>query len=210
MESKVKPNLLLIVVKYGLDVVWYLSFVSIFFMVIVIATKKDRPNSNVEHSVYVKYSGELKQSYTSYYDTITSVEFRPTHGELAMKGKLPLFNMVWVYIAGLTMFALFVFFLFNMRKLFTSFLRHTPFCMDNVKRIRVLSYCFVVLNLLQLAWERHIIYEITSFSSFSPLDSRSFPGDYTYHYFIIALVIYVFADVFKYGVQLQEENNKFV
>ena len=206
MESKVKPNLLLVVVKYGLDVVWYLSFVSIVFATVFLITKKDSPNAYF--SIDVKYSGELKQSYTSYYETITSVEFLPTYGQLAMKGKLPLSNMVLIYIYLLTMLALYFFFLFNMRKLFTGFLRQSPFCMENVKRMRILSYCFVVFNLLLLAWERHFIYQAANVSSFSPLHSESFPGDYKY--ILIALVIYVFADVFKYGVQIQEENNKFV
>ena len=206
MESKVKPNLLLVVVKYGLDVVWYMSFVLIIFAIVFLITKEDDPNAYF--SINVKYRGELKQSYAPYHEAITYVAFEPTHGKLLMKGALPLYNMVLIFIFLLTMLALHFSFLFYMRKLFTGFLRHSPFCMDSVKRMRVLSYCLVILNLLLLVWERYFIYQVTNISSFSPHYSVSYPDDYMY--IIIALVIYVIADIFKYGVQIQEENSKFV
>ena len=208
MESKVKPNLLLVVVKYGLDVVWYLSFVLIIFGIVFLITKKDNPNTNTYFSIDVKYSGELRPSYTSRCESITSVEFEPTHGKLLMKGKLPLANMMLLYISSIALFALYFVFLFYLRKLFSSFMRQSPFCMENVKRIRALSYCFAVFNILILAWEKQFIYQITNLTSYPEIYTTSIPGDYVYIF--IAIIIYVFADVFKYGVQIQEENNKFV
>ena len=207
MESKVKPNLLLVVVKYGLDVIWYLSIVFTIVAVVFIIRKLNDPPS--DFLINVKYHGELRESYTPVSENITSVEFQPTHGKLSLKGGKFLFQKtVWIYIFSLMMFALYFVFLFYLRKIFSSFLRQSPFCMENVKRIRMLACCFVVFNLLLLAWEKRFIYQITELSDYPSLYTTSIPGDYTY--ILIAVIIYVLADVFKYGFQIQEENNKFV
>ena len=207
MEPKVKPNLLLIVVKYGLDVVWYLSTVFTIIAVIFIIGKLNDPPS--DFLINVEYHGELQEQYTSISESITNVKFTPTHGKLSLKVEGLLFQKtVWIYIFSLMMFALYFVFIFYLRKIFSSFLHQSPFCMENVKRIRILACCFVVFNLLLLAWEKHFIYKITVLSDYPSHYSVSIPGDYTY--ILIALIIYVLADVFKYGFQIQEENNKFV
>ena len=206
MESKVKPNLLLVIVKYGLDVVWYLSFVSIIFAIVFMITKRNDPN--LSHVISVKQSGNPSQFYDSRCESITSVEFQPTHGKLLIKGTIPLFPGIWQYIHSTALLALYFVFLFNLRKLFTSFKRLSPFCMENVKRIRMLSYCFVVFHFLKLLWEKRIIYHLIGLTTYPALHTTSIPGDWTY--IIIAIIIYVLADVFKYGYQIQEENNKFV
>ena len=207
MESKVKPNLLLVAVKYTLDVVWYLSIAfTIGAVVFIIGQLNDPPPYFV---VNVEYRGELKESYTSTYEDITSVEFQPSHGRLYLKGgELLSQKTIWIFIFALMMFALYLVFLFYLRKIFTSFLRQSPFCMDNVKRIRILAYCFVVFNILLLAWKKYFIYQIINLTSFSLYSYIAFPGDFTY--ILIAIVIYILADVFKYGAQIQEENNKFI
>jgi hypothetical protein len=207
MESKVKPNLLLVVVKYGLDVVWYLSIVfTIVAVVFIVGKLNDPPNVFL---INVEYHGELRESYKPLYESITSVEFQPTYGKLSMKGEGFLFQkMVWIYIFSLIMFALYFVFFFYLRKIFTSFMCQSPFCMDNVKRIRMLSYCLVVFNLLLLLWKWHFVTQMTNLSSYSYNYSMSIPGDFGYIF--IALVLYILADVFKYGFQIQEENNKFI
>ena len=205
MESKVKPNLLLVIVKYGLDVVWYLSFVVIILVIAFSITKRNDPN--VSFGVDVKYFGELKESYTSAYESITSSEFIPTRGTLSLKGELPLHIKVLACIFEFFVMSLFLTFLFYLRKIFSSFMRQSPFCMENVKRMRILSYCFVVFHLLLLANKWLFIPQIKAVASYNYY-STSIPGDFTY--ILIAIIIYIFADVFKYGVQLQEENNKFV
>ena len=207
MESKVKPNLLLVAVKYTLDVVWYLSIAfTIGAVVFIIGQLNDPPPYFV---VNVEYRGELKESYTSTYEDITSVEFQPSHGRLYLTGGgLLSQKTIWIFIFALMMFALYLVFLFYLRKIFTSFLRQSPFCMDNVKRIRILAYCFVVFNILLLAWKKYFIYQIINLTSFSLYSYIAFPGDFTY--ILIAIVIYILADVFKYGAQIQEENNKFI
>ena len=205
MESKVKPNLLLVIVKYGLDVVWYLSFVVIILVIAFSITKRNDPN--VSFGVDVKYFGELKESYTSAYESITSSEFIPTRGTLSLKGELPLHIKLLACIFEIFVMSLFLTFLFYLRKIFSSFMRQSPFCMENVKRMRILSYCFVVFHLLLLANKWLFIPQIKAVASYNYY-STSIPGDFTY--ILIAIIIYIFADVFKYGVQLQEENNKFV
>ena len=207
MEPKVKPNLLLIVVKYGLDVVWYLSIVFTIIAVIFIIGKLNDPPS--DFLINVEYHGELQEQYTSISESITNVKFTPTHGKLYIKGGEFLFQKtIWIYIFSLMMFALYFIFIFYLRKIFSSFLRQSPFCMENVKRIRMLAHCFVVFNLMLLAWEKYFIYQITTLSNYPSYYSVSIPEDCKYIF--IAITIYVLADVFKYGFQIQEENNKFV
>ena len=207
MESKVKPNLLLVVVKYGLDVVWYLSIVFTIIAVVFIIGKLNDPPS--DFLIIVEYRGELRESYMPLYENITSVEFTPTHGKLYLKGEGFLFQKtIWIYIFSLIMFALYLVFLFYLRKIFTSFFRQSPFCMENVKRIRILSFCIIIFNLLLWVWKWYFIPQITNLTSFSTDSSLSFPEDYTY--IMLAIVIYILADIFKYGLQIQEENNKFV
>ena len=208
MESKIKPNLLLIVVKYGLDVVWYLSLVLIIVTVVLVAKRSNNPPSgNRWSSISVDYTGKLSESYTPMHENVTSVEFQPTHGRLVMTGgKFRYKKLLWFGVFSLITYFVFVFYL---RKIFTSFLHQSPFCMENVKRIRILAYCFVVVNILVLACKRHIIPDtIAEYSNFPTLISYSFPGDYKY--IAIAIVIYILADIFKYGFQIQEENNKFI
>ena len=207
MNAKVKPNLLLLAVKYGLDVVWYLSFAFVIVAVVFIIGKLNDPPSNF--AINVEYCGQLKESYTSTYEDITSVEFHPTYGKFVISGGGFLFpKTVWIYIYSLIMFALYFVVLFYLRKIFTSVLRQSPFCMENVKRIRMIAYCFVVFNLLLLNWKWYCIPQITQLSSYPTYLSHNFPSDYTY--ILIAIVIYILADIFKYGVQIQEENNKFI
>jgi hypothetical protein len=213
MESKVKPNLLLVIVKYGLDVVWYLSFVSIVVAVIFMVSKREQTNSPRTLSVEVEYHGNLSESHTSVYDNLNTVAFKPTHGKLEFSGetlpwKSEIKFTVLIALSMLCTSALFLVFLFYLRKIFTSFLHHSPFCMENVKRIRIIACCFVVFNIFILIAKWVLTPQVIALTSFPAYTTYNFPGDYKY--IIIAAVIYVLADIFKYGFQIQDENNKFV
>ena len=213
MESKVKPNLLLVIVKYGLDVVWYLSFVSIVVAVIFIVSKSENTNPTRTFSVDVEYRGNLSESHTTVYDNLNTVAFKPTHGKLEFSGEaLPWKSevrfTVMIALNMLCISALYLVFLFYLRKIFSSFLRHSPFCMENVKRIRIIACCFVVFNFYLLIAKWFLTPQVIALTSFPAYSTYNFPGDYKY--IIIAAVIYVLADIFKYGFQVQDENNKFV
>ena len=213
MESKVKPNTILVIVKYGLDVVWYLSFVSIIILAIQYSTIKKRPNSTKTFSVEVEYHGTLSESHTSVYDNLNPVAFKPTHGKLEFSGDALPWNSgagiaVSIALYTLCMSVLYFVFLFYLRKIFTSFLHHSPFCLENVKRIRIIAVCFFIFDVLLSVSKKYFIPQITGLTSYSSYTSYNFPGDYKY--IIIGIIIFILADIFKYGFQIQDENNKFV
>jgi len=207
METKVKPNLLLVIVKYGLDVVWYLSFVLLVVGVIFIVKSEQDTTVSKENrtfSVEVEYRGKLSEPYLTYRN-YTAVRFNPTHGRLELSGGR--FPFVIYFMFVLLVSCIFVF-LFYLRKIFTSLLRHSPFCMENVKRTRILAYCLVIANILFLVNKWWFIPEITSGTSYPIHLSFNFPNDFKYIF--MAMAVYVLADIFKYGFQVQEENNKFI
>lgn len=96
--------------------------------------------------------------------------------------------------------------IYQLRKLFESIKQDAPFKYDNIRRLRITALCFAsltVLNILQgISTSILLRSHVKDYGQM--VWSESFIG------LILGAVIYIMADIFRYGFELQKENGEFV
>jgi len=96
----------------------------------------------------------------------------------------------------------------NLRDFFRSIKIGDPFNPKNVDRLRIISVTFLAISIIQIIKQfvtNLFLANVLNNVHFSSLYwTAAIPG------FIWAVVIYVVADVFKYGFTLKKENEEFI
>jgi hypothetical protein len=96
--------------------------------------------------------------------------------------------------------------IYQLRKLFDSIRQNIPFKYDNMKRLRITALCFALLTplhiLLGISTSMILRGQVKDYGQM--VWSESFIG------LILGAAIYIMADIFKYGFELQKENGEFV
>ncbi|WP_341836481.1 DUF2975 domain-containing protein [Chitinophaga pollutisoli] len=99
--------------------------------------------------------------------------------------------------------------LFNLRKVLRSIKRQSPFTNEAIRRLRYTALFIALLapyNLLLSILRGEIIH------AYAPQAEHAFRMHWNIGlpYIIVAAVIYILVDVFRYGMRLQKENEAFV
>lgn len=119
----------------------------------------------------------------------------------------------WLVIEAYTFFigieAIIILVLYHLRKIFAAFKSEDPFQYIIVTRLRIVAVCLCAGTLLKAAWGLADYLTLTGnikdFSrQFMVVWSDNFMG------IIIGVLLYVIAEVFRYGMLLEQENKQFV
>lgn len=205
---KTKSNHLIVILKYTFDVIWYMSI--ILFVVInigLIVANVNSGNKGFNFSLDVEYRGKLEENYKTVNNE--TVSFVPSAGKL----NLPIENdksaLLGFHFFFLCLSAPVFLIIFNLRKFFSTTLKDSPFNLSNVKNLRIIGYCFIVINIIALIFSKiYAALIINKIIDFPYVSNWVVPRDFKY--FIIAAFIFILAGIFKYGYEIQEENKEFI
>lgn len=199
---------LLKAIKGILTFVWYanivLALIAFIFLTFKFAT-----------SDYAEFSSPVK--YTSHNEAIKMTPLTPDtqnivvtndQGILKMEMKNTVWNMTTAYFFFFALEALAFIIILQLRKFFNTLMSDTPFQYDNIRRLKIIALCFALLTPLHILLGIDTAYilhhQVKDFHLMNMVWTESFIG------LILGAVIYVMADVFNYGFNLQKENEEFV
>ncbi len=97
--------------------------------------------------------------------------------------------------------------LYNLRKIFRMFYHHQPFDYKNVTSIKIIALY------LSLIWIKDIIFNLITYSYYLKYELAYKFGwrwDFKIRGIVIAAIVYIVAEIFKYGFELKRENEEFV
>jgi hypothetical protein len=98
--------------------------------------------------------------------------------------------------------------IYQLRKFFDTVHQHTPFVYDNIRRLKITAICFASLTVLNILLG--ISSAIILKSNVKDMNLMNMVWHDSLIGFILGAVIYIIADVFKQGFNLQKENEEFV
>lgn len=212
--------------KITLDVVWYISIAVIALEIIFYVYAISNPEAEFEDA-YIQVpckiealdidffnflSGKLDPSkyrdpYLESHDpsnykfnvrnTTTELRFR-THSGI---------NLFIYLLVSLLWYTVYMFILFNLRKIFTTLQRKTPFIFKNAKRMQVIGIAICVTPPITwlLLWVLDLLVVRHKFSLFDePVTVAVWSENYIPIIFL-GLVVLVISEVFRIGVQMREE-----
>jgi uncharacterized BrkB/YihY/UPF0761 family membrane protein len=112
-------------------------------------------------------------------------------------------------ISGIVSFilyrVLFIAVLFNLRKVFSTFYHNEAFQYPNITRLKLAALYIALFFLL------HLIYTLTDYLVLKNYTNK-FPLSWhlQYGYLGIAAIVYVAAEILRYGFEFKKENEEFV
>ncbi|MDH6341186.1 hypothetical protein M2480_000336 [Parabacteroides sp. PFB2-12] len=195
------------VVRGALSVVWYLLIILLFGLSVYWIVE-NRRKGHVSFDVpFDYYLTEVVSSERFANENILSVKIYDNQARIKLDIKESFVSYA-LFFFNLLVEAFFVLMiLWQLRKIFNSINLQEPFIYDNVKRIKKIALLFILYYPVEwlLKGINHLIILKYVHLSSSVL---SFSIDFTL--ILVGLMLYVIADVFKYGYELQQENKEFV
>lgn len=203
---KTNSKWLLNTVRVILSILWYVNIVLIIIAFSLLTWKFITADA-VDFSTPVKYPThpEVIKLVPLIPDT-GPVTVQSDQGMLKMQVRNTVGQIVTAYFFLILFEVLVMIIIYQLRKFFESIKQDMPFKYDNIKRLRIAALCFASLTLL------HILQGIST-----SILLRSYVKDYgqmvwseSFTGLILGAVIYIMADIFRYGFELQKENGEFV
>jgi hypothetical protein len=199
---------LLNTIRVILTIVWYLN-IALIVIAFGFLTVKCFSSPYSEFSHPVQYAAKPQAvklvSLTSYSKEITITN---DQGTIKMLFKNTPLTVSLAYFLLISLETLATTILYQLRKFFNTLKDNTPFQYDNIKRLKLIALCFTLLTPLHmlLGISKVIILksQVQDFNLYHMVWDESFTG------LMLGAVIYVMADVFKYGLMLKKENEEFV
>ncbi|TFF36697.1 DUF2975 domain-containing protein [Mucilaginibacter psychrotolerans] len=117
-------------------------------------------------------------------------------------------TLAYFFFVSLEVLALVI--IYQLRKFFNTIKQGIPFNYDNIRRLRITALCFALvtgLNILFGLSTSYILHhQVSNFDGmhYQVVWSESFTG------LALGAVIYIMADVFRYGFELKKEIGEFV
>jgi succinate dehydrogenase/fumarate reductase cytochrome b subunit len=138
------------------------------------------------------------------------VTLQADEGMIRMELKSTAVNIITAYFFFITLAFLVLTITYQLRKFFAAIQQGMPFRHDNIRRLRITALCFAWLTVLHMVYglsTNFILHQqVSGFDSmhYQLVWEESFTG------IILGAIIYLMADIFKYGFELQKENGEFV
>jgi len=205
---KTNSHWLLKTIKIVLNIIWYVNIILIVAAFCMLTLKFCT-------SDFTEFSNPVK--YTSHTEVIKTIPLSPNvkditisndQGILKMKLKNTFWHIVTAYFFFIALETLITVIIYQLRRFFDTLKENTPFLYDNIRRLRLIALCFALLTPLHilLGIDTAFILKnyVKDFSLVNMVWVESLTG------LILGGVIYIMADVFKYGFTLQKENEEFV
>jgi hypothetical protein len=213
---KTNSNWLLQLIRVILVVIWYINFLLIIigFTVITLIPLNLKFgtgsfNDFTDFSIPVKYAIHNPiVNIEALTPNATHVTLQPDLHLLKFKLKTTSGNVTLAYFFFIALEVLVMTIIYQLRKFFDTIKQNVPFRYDNIRRLKITSLCFALLTVLHILFglsQKFVIDSVVkNFKDIHLVWSESFIG------LILGATIYIMADVFSYGFNLQKENEEFV
>jgi hypothetical protein len=208
IDMKTNSHWLLKTIKIILTIIWYGNM-----MLIVIAfsmlTLKFCTSDHTDFSNPIKYpSTNYVTKMLSLTTDAKDITITNDQGMLHMKLKNTFGNIVTAYFFFISLEVLVTIIIYQMRKFFNTLEENKPFLYDNIRRLKLIALCFALLTPLNILLGIDTAYilkhHVKDISLVNMVWVESLTG------LMLGAVIYIMADVFRYGFSLQKENEEFV
>jgi hypothetical protein len=213
---KTNSHLLLKVIRILLTIIWYLNFLLILIGFTVLTLQPlnwkfgtGSFNNFTDFSTPVKYAAPNPAiNMEALTPGATHITLQPDQYLLKLKLKTTWGNVVLAYFFFIALEILVMTIIYQLRKFFDTIKQNIPFTLENIDRLKIIALCFALLTPLNivLGMSRAMILNehVKNADAIHIVWSENFMG------LILGAVIYVMADVFKYGLMLKKENEEFV
>ncbi|MES2428215.1 MAG: DUF2975 domain-containing protein [Bacteroidota bacterium] len=213
---KTKSNWLLQTVRIIFTIVWYLNFLLILIGFTMLTLKPlnwkfgtGNFNDFSDLSTPVKY---VAHSPVINMDAVTpnatQITLQPDQYLLKLKLKTNWGNVAISYFFFIALEVLIMTIIYQLRKFFDTIKQNAPFKHENIRRLKITALCFALLTplnvLLGITTAMILNEQVKNAGAIHIVWSESFIG------LILGAVIYIMADIFSYGFNLQKENEEFV
>lgn len=199
---------LLATVRVLLTIFWYFNIVLAVFAFCVLTWK-------ISTSDYTEFSNPVKYPLNpttiqlkSLSPTVDNIILQPDQAIIKMHLKNTFVRVVAAYFFFFAFEALVMSIIYQLRKFFDTVHQHTPFVYDNIRRLKITAICFALLTVLNILLG--ISSAIILKSNVKDMNLMNMVWHDSLIGFILGAVIFIIADVFKYGFNLQKENEEFV
>lgn len=199
---------LLKTVSVLLTIAWYFNII-LLVVAFGFLTLKFTTSDTVEFSNPVKYTNAQAPVKLSPRTTdVEKIVLNPDQATLKMELKNTPGYVAMAYFFLISLEFLIMTIIYQLRKFFNSIGQNIPFKYDNIKRLRTTALCFILLTplhiLLGVSTAVVLKGNVKDFELTNMVWEESFTGVF------LGMAIYIIADIFKYGFELQKENGEFV
>jgi hypothetical protein len=199
---------LLTTIRVILNIFWYFNIALALFAFCVLTWKISTSNFT-EFSNPVKYplnpTSINLQSLTPYVDHIT---LHPDQATIKMNLKNTFSHVATAYFFLIAFEVLVMSIIYQLRKFFDTIKHNMPFTYDNVRRLKITAMCFALFTVLNILLG--ISTAVVLKTSVKDMNLMNLVWEQSFNGLILGAVIYIMADVFKYGFDLQKEIGEFV
>jgi hypothetical protein len=201
---------LLKTIRVILNIVWYAG-IALAGLAFCFLTLKFFTGDAMLFSAKVKYpiqeSIKILEAATPNADHVT---LQADEGMIRMELKNTPVNIITAYFFFLALEFLVLTIIYQLRKFFATIHQGMPFRQDNIRRLRITAVCFMWLTALNMLYGLSTNFILHQ--QVSGLDSMHLHVVWSesFNCIILGAIIYLMADIFKYGFELQKENGEFV
>lgn len=199
---------LLATVRVLLSIFWYFNIALAIFAFCVLTWK-------ISTSDYTEFSNPVKYpphpttiQLQSLSPTVDNIVLQPDQAVLKMHLKNTFGRIVLAYFFLIAFEALVMSIIYQLRKFFNTVHQHIPFAYDNIRRLKIIAICFALSTALKILLG--ISSAIILHANVKDMSLMNMVWEDSLIGLILGAVIYIMADVFKYGFNIQKENEEFI
>lgn len=207
---KTKSHYLVVSLRWLTEVMWYLNFLVIALFIFLFAKEylnQDYYYFNQEVTISLSSALTDKQTINSP-DFIENAKLLRLDGRLMMNVKNSPANTLLIISYLILLEALIIVVLYSMRKLFKSLKEQKPFTTQNIKSLKIIALS--ILTYFPLDWLAHLVNESIASSLEGYGEFYALAWQPKLWIVLLSVVIYILANIFQYGLKLDEENKQFV
>lgn len=191
-----------------LTIFWYGNIVLTIFAFCML-TWKISTSPYTEFSNAVKYPLVTTSTHiASLKQDVSNITLTPDQATVKMFLANNFIHVASAYFFLLAFEALVMSIIYQLRKFFDTINQSAPFTYENVRRLKITALCFALTTVLSilLGISTAIIFgtSVKDMHLMNMVWEQSFTG------LILGAMLYILADVFKYGFELKKEIGEFV
>jgi len=206
--KKLHADWLLNLVNFIVNMLWAVNIVVIVFSFCTLAVVYARSNYT-DISTLVKYRAAIESTITPTSNEVSNITVTPDSANIKMHVKINREIIISSFLLLILYEVCITLILYHLRRVFFNIRRKKPFERENIRGLKITALCtavFAPLNLLT-----NYLY-LVEFNDQIPGFENNFkiPGTGNLVTMVLALVIFVMADVFRNGSELKLENEQFI
>lgn len=207
---KKKSNGLIKILAFFTNFNWYASFV---FLTIgfVALTVKFISDDYAECDLKMQYNTEqlMPDRIEPASKSIRNITVKTQETLLSMEIRNSATRVIFIYLGFFISGALLIMLLYNLRKIMNSLKRGEPFTKENICRLKKIALYATLFTPLSILNYLGNLYTLKKYIPNLP-EGYWLVGNISFIGLIIGIILFILADIFRYGLEIYEENKEFV